>query len=387
MSTLTQRILEYIAECADKKAPAASASADVLAAHAAKFTPAVWLEQAALDVQRFNIKFVTHAPKFVHGDSRTTSVLDRQVATAPFEVLSSLNAVRELDITGNAAGQASALVLMLRTADNEPTLIESLAQGDTSALAPLAKDEEQLSRWASGFLAVFQPQPPTSHKYGKEVFFPVGDDYHLLAPIFPTSLYHTLHNRMMQMRFPEGFRDANAARSAGKYHPLPVIRFPRVAGFEVCASKPMTRSYLNSKRGGLVNLLPCMPPVWNTQARTVDSYESILQHRRFARSVYDAVNELRGFLLSTGDYNNVHIRRGVIRRVSKIVDALISYVASVYTSSWSENWPEDLAAGFGRWLSRSLRGKKAGLNMQKTEANFFSRICEPELVAFQEVMA
>ncbi|EGM6703829.1 type I-F CRISPR-associated protein Csy1 [Salmonella enterica subsp. enterica serovar Nigeria] len=386
MNTLTQRVIEYIAESAAKKAPSASASADVRAAHAAKYAPAAWLEQASLDVERFGMKLVTHAAKFIHGDSRVSNIFDRQQAPAPFPVFSTLGHEGLLDIVGNAAGMAAARVLNVAD-DAGRTLIKSLYEGDTSALAPLATSEEQLARWVSGFLTVLDNSNLASHKYGKEVYFPVDGDYHVLAPLFPASLYHAMHNTVNEMRFPEGFRDANIARANGKFHPLPIIRFLRIGGFEVCAANPQTRSYLNSKRGGLVNLLPCIPPVWKTEIKKLESHDDVFRFRAFSRLVREETLELRGFLLGTGDYNNVHIRHGVIRRVNHIVDVLISYIATIYSPEWATDWAEDVAASFGRWLARSLRGKNSELNMQKAEANFFTRICLPELVALQEVMA
>ena len=387
MNTLTERVLEYIAARRDGKTPPATATADVVAEHVQKYQPANWLDEASAGVRKFNMKFVTHAAKFTHGDSKTTSVFDVQTAPAPFPVLSSLDDdLKELDMTGTAAGQGYMRLLMLRD-DAGRTLIQLLAAGDTSALEPLAKDEEQLQRWLADFMSALEPLPLKSDKYGKEIYFPVGDSYHLIAPLFPTSFYHLLNGAMAGMRFPEGFRDANKARSEGKFHPLPIVTFPRIGGFEVCASNPQTRTYLNSKRGGMVNLLPCMPPVWRSNTLKLDSHGAILSHSVFLRESRRSVLELRDFLLGT-DHNNVHIRRGVVRRVNNIIDELVSFTAITYTPDWSADWPEELAASFGRWLARTLRMQsKNKLNAQKAEADFFTRLCLPELEGLAEVVA
>jgi hypothetical protein len=45
------------------------------------------------------------------------------------------------------------------------------------------------------------PGAPASHKLAKQGYFPAGDGYHLLSPLFATSLVHAMHQKMVALRF------------------------------------------------------------------------------------------------------------------------------------------------------------------------------------------
>lgn len=370
MNILTELITQMIAEQRDKKLKASDDEEK-----RAAFEPAAFIDDAAQKATR--LKAVTHAAKFTHGDSKSSSVLDAQTLPAPMPVVSTLSVQRpSLDIVGWAAVFHIAKLLLLNAGDG--SLLEQLRDGDYSALEPLATSPEQLQGWVDAFCAVTTADEPHAHKYGKELYFPVGDGYHMLSPLFPTSLYHEIHQRMSDVRFSDDAKAAAAARKAGEYHAGRVVFFPGIAAMNFGGSKPQNASYLNSKRGGTIRLLPCTPPTWQGRTEQVDSPRQVFERSSFGYTARDAVRGLRDFLIGTGTYSNADIKRGRDRRLGLIIDELIQFIAP-HADCWPEGWHTEMATRFGSWLARELRGKKNELNTQRIEAEFFAAAALREL--------
>jgi CRISPR-associated protein Csy1 len=95
------------------------------------------------------------------------------------------------------------------------------------------------------------------HKLAKQGYFPVGDDYHLLSPLFATSLVHAMHQKMIAFRFGDEVKAIWKARREKTWHPTPLTLFPDSAEMHFGGTKPQNISYLNSVRGGRSWLLSC----------------------------------------------------------------------------------------------------------------------------------
>ncbi|VFS89954.1 CRISPR type I-F/YPEST-associated protein Csy1 [Raoultella planticola] len=59
---------------------------------------------------------------------------------------------------------------------------------NTDRFAAFTDDAAQLDEWISGFSSALNTGEPTSHKLAKQSYFPVKEGYHLLSPLFATSL-------------------------------------------------------------------------------------------------------------------------------------------------------------------------------------------------------
>lgn len=162
-----------------------------------RFEPKAWLTDAAKRAGQ--ICLVTHAAKFTHGDSKSSSVYSEAVAPEGYLSTAALSAL-EPDAVGNAAALDVAKLLQTRVEDGD-SLLASLKRGDYIALAAFTDDASQLSEWIAGFSRAFTPGEPASHKLAKQNSFPIDDDYHLLSPLFATSLVHAMHQKMIAFRF------------------------------------------------------------------------------------------------------------------------------------------------------------------------------------------
>jgi hypothetical protein len=130
----------------------------------------------------------------------------------------------EPDAVGNAAALDVAKLLQMRVEDGD-SLLASLKRGDHSALAALTDDANQLNEWIAGFSRALSPGAPASHKLAKQGYFPAGDGYHLLSPLFATSLVHAMHQKMVALRFGDEVKAIWKARREKTWHPTPLTLF------------------------------------------------------------------------------------------------------------------------------------------------------------------
>lgn len=154
----------------------------------ARYLPRNWLTDAAKRAGQ--IKLVTHGAKFSHGDSKASSFYLETSANESY-----LNTASLANVATDAIGNAAALDVakLLQTDVNGDSLLASLKRGDYQALSTFAEDKVQLELWVAGFSQAWTTGRPSSHKLAKQIYFPVADGYHLLCPLFSSSLAQAMY--------------------------------------------------------------------------------------------------------------------------------------------------------------------------------------------------
>ncbi|MEM6160403.1 type I-F CRISPR-associated protein Csy1 [Erwinia sp. P6884] len=377
-----------------------------------KYETRNWLSDAARRAEQ--ISLVTHALKFTHGDTKGSSIYQLS-GNQPSDYLSSGTLKKPaLDAVGNAA--ALDVAKLLQTEHQGDSLIASLIREDTSALAALADNEQQLAEWVVGFKQVLSAPNPASHKLAKQIYFPIGDgQYHLLSPLFSTSLAHALHERLTVSRFSDEAKEIAAAVKAGTWHSQPKTSYLNTAIQNFGGTKPQNISYLNSARGGKVRLLSCAAPVWQSINKPPLNHKTIFHFcSEFSRLARPSVERLKRYLNSVYSKESTEkIRQRRESYVDEIIDILFNYVTGIQQpefACWSENqncelkqsqqlwldplrgntdenfrfereaddWKIEVARDFGYWLSRQLSANPLNqrsvnpLNMGKVERRYFS---------------
>lgn len=373
-----------------------------------------WLTDAARRAGQ--ISLVTHALKFTHGDAKGSSIYQPS-AEEESDYLSSANLKTPvLDAVGNAASLD--IVKLLQTEYQGDSLLASLIRNDTSALAALADNEQQLTEWVEGFKQVLSGLEPVSHKLAKQIYFPVGENqYHLLSPLFSTSLVQAMHERIMAARFSEEAKEVYAAFKNQTWHSQPRVSYLNTAVQTFGGTKPQNISYLNSVRGGKVRLLSCAAPVWQNISKPPLKHKSVFHSgSEFSRAAYASVSRLKYYLLSVYDKESTfEIRQQRESYVDEIIDILFNYVAGVHqfdNAGWSAEsecelkrsqqlwldpfrsktdkafcfereagaWKKEVARDFGHWLSQQLSSSGSSgpkrnsprLGIADTERRYFS---------------
>ncbi|CNJ47402.1 CRISPR-associated protein%2C Csy1 family [Yersinia rohdei] len=377
-----------------------------------QFSYIPWLTDAAKRAKQ--ISLVTHAPKFTHGDAKGSGVLDDRESTVAKGYLSTLVLSQpEIDTIGNAAAANSATLLLLTVDDI--SVADCIAQDDISPFTPFTDDPQLLGEWLAGFKLALVDKDPSSHPLAKQIFFPVAEQkYHLLSPLFPSSLAHEIYARIGQSRFGEQAKEIREAKKAGKYHAELQVSYPGTAIQIYGGSKPLNISSLNVARGGKMLLLSCAPPSWRGRL-TPPSGKDILYSSEFNRRTWQQVNQLKSYLLSVAEKEStLEIRQQRGRYVVALVDALLNYATEIQSltelAGWSSHpdcklpdaqkiwldphhpsaefqqqrsknaWPGEIAKQFAHWLNKKLEHKRMTFALAESQA--WQKIFSQRLWAF-----
>lgn len=294
-----------------------------------RYQTRAWLTDAASRAGQLN--FVTHAAKFTHGDSKSSSMFS--TATACEGYLSTATLTKPMaDAVGNSA--ALDIAKLLQTECNGESLLDYLQRGDASILATLAEDDNELAQWMAGFSCALAPKQLSSHKLAKQIFFPVREGYHLLSPLFSSSLAQALHQKMVMLRFSEESQAARKAQREKRNHHDPVILFPDTAVLNFGGTKPQNISALNSNRRGRVWLLSCAAPQWQNQDKPPYGIKTLFSRGQLDRVTWQPRRQLIDLLLSAGERKSEVLRHKRNRCIDQIIDTLFNIAADIQRPEW-----------------------------------------------------
>jgi len=412
---LATRILEYMQQRRDEKLEKEK-NADKRLEITAKYEPETWLSDAARRASRTTeskLTRATHAPKYIHPDSKGSSVAVESTDISADNSYISTNSVSEIqyDVVGNAADLDIWKFLLLEHEGQR--LIDTLQRGDNTPILAIAPDADMAQEWTDGFLSVLASPEPMAHKFSKQCYWPVNSDgYHILIPLYATSLAHTLHSIIQHVRFSDEAKATREARRKEEYSNQEDIRYPDLAVQSFGGTNRQNISQLNSQRGGKAYLFSCKPPSWQWKPTTPLNTYSIFS-QRFERRLYrEHIQPLRDFLQRVADKpNNDRIKKQRARRLDEIVSEILNLAAEVQQlpPGWSANsdcklplvevywldpgrseideefrsqrdatdWQAEVAQSFAIWLSRKLESDT--LAFGAVEQRELRDLLEPEL--------
>ena len=322
-----------------------------------QFVPAVWLDDAARRVRQ--IQAVTHSLKPIHPDAKGSSLF-REPSGLPAlaEVGShSLGARFDTDVVGNAA--ALDVYKFLKLSLDGRTLLD-LACARDADLALALRDEAALAaQWLEAFASLADARgKASSHTQAKQVFWLTGSDahddqhFHLLAPLYPTSLAHRIYQLLQDDRFSDEAKAARAARKAGEHHERPVREYSNLAIQKLGGTKPQNISQLNSERRGDNALLASLPPVWkSSEFKPILQSTSLFKVFGQRKTVWQQARTLRLFL-AADPAPTVETRRQRAEWVDDLIDELIQFTAGMHTlpAGWTQSDDCLLPLAHRRWL-------------------------------------
>lgn len=327
----------------------------------AKFEQAVWLGDAAKRVGQ--IQLVTHVLKATHPDPKISEATNLYV---PPGQLSKTNLFGSHvldehfapDVTGNAA--ALDVYGFLTEPYQTGTLLELMRAGDSDMLSALSDDQETAQKWMTAFASIDVPRcpKPTSHTLAKQLYWPVADDlhddasYHLLAPLYASSLAHRLYQTLQDDRFSDEAKTAREARKAHLPSERPVRDYPNLAVQQLGGTKPQNISQLNSERRGQNSLLASLPPQWQSvDLKPLLGTESMFTRYKFRPAVKENLGALLAFL-KTDPTRNVATRDRRAGYVDNLIDDFLQFTAEVRTlvPGWTCDSACRLPDSHARWL-------------------------------------
>jgi CRISPR-associated protein Csy1 len=362
-----------------------------------------WISEAAKRVGELQV--VTHSLKPIHPDAKGSNLY------APPESLNNHSLVGShtlsADFSGDVVGNAGALGFykFLKLEFEGKSLLERALEGDSDFVNALSDNLEQARAWIDAFAAITEPRGEhASHTRGKQLYWLVGDDaadlendaenFHLIAPLYATSLAHRVFQTINHDRFSEEVKEARKAKREGKYAEQPVHSYPNLAVQKVGGAHPRNVSYLNQVRKGVNYLFASLPPSWHVRdirpplkVNTVFGDPGIFGSRSDVRSL---VRDLKQFL-ETNPSPDMHTRDLRDDYTAMLMDELALFAMQMHSlpSGWSDDekcelsveemywldpgraegdiafrearssmeWADDIRHRFANWLNTALGGK------------------------------
>lgn len=388
----------------------------------AAYTPITWLTDAAKRAKQ--ISLATHSAKFTHSDAKSSSILvnDFLEEENGYLITAKLTS-KTLDATGNAAALDVAKLLKLNA--NGCTLAQQLQTNDTSTLAHFTNDAELLNEWLQGFKQALSDAKLSSHTLAKQLYFPIDNQsslnssYHLLCPLFSSSLAHELHRKITGTRFGDAAKEIRDARKGGKFHTNLEVNYPSTAVQNFGGSKPQNISQLNSERYGQVYLLNSAPPSWQSQLKP-PIHKTTLLDREFNTRVSRHINGLISFINKLRpdqrDFKTRYKRDNHF--VAPIIDELLNraalYQSMEESAGWSTNdkcklkwahclwldihrndaafqtereknqWQDIIIKDFGSWLNYQFKKNKHNTHvLGDTENRYWQKLFKQRLQRFE----
>ena len=382
-----------------------------------QFDAGVWLKDAATRVGW--IQAVTHSLKPTHPSARGTNLYCAPQDLPAHGLLGSnaLGPDRDIDVVGNAAALDVYQLLMLSVAGR--TFLDLMLAGDADLLVALSDNADEAQAWVDAFTSIIRPRgTPSSDTLAKQLYWLTGDDphqdgsYHLLAPLFATSLTHRVYQTIDADRFSEESKNARTARKESQFTDHVLHDYPNMAVQTLGGSKPQNISHLNSARRGKNYLLASLPPQWKSaDVAPLLNGASMFQWFERRSEVKRSVEALRAFLKGDPAANlSTRLRRDAL--VEELAGELLAFAAELRTlpAGWSQSpdcrlssaerqWldpdgmpsaaeptantvlagsHEPVSHGFGRWLNQQLRDP---LPMGDPEYLYWAALMQAELDA------
>lgn len=268
----------------------------------AKYDYHTWLADAARRVGQ--IQAVTHVLKATHPDARGTSLyIPPNSLPARTDIGTHLLGANYADdIVGNAA--ALDVYKFLKVEFEGKRLLDWMQQDDVDLLAALHDDPATAHEWTGAFKSLVRAADElSSHANAKQVYWciagdPVDDaNYHLLQPLFSSSLAHEVHQQINDARFGEQNTAARQAYFKKAPHPQRYRDYRGLVMRKLGGTKPQNISQLNSERGGVNYLLSSSPPRWkHDRARNLLQIETVFDRFYHYENVSNLIRGLVQFL-------------------------------------------------------------------------------------------
>lgn len=279
----------------------------------ASYEYSAWLENAARKVSQ--IQVATHILKATHPDASGTNL---------YVIPTQLPAVREIgshtlgdyfaeDVVGNAAALDVFKFLMIKV--EEKPLLHWFRNDDSDLLSALCDDEAKAAKWAEDFSSLIREvSEPVSHSLAKQVYWLAGedprndDDYHLLQPMFSSSLAHAIHSEIHEAVSGKANRDARDALKNKKPSELSYRDYRGISYRKFGGTKPQNISQLNSERLGRNYLFSSLPPKgWMTSTHNILRKQSAFDEFLYFGRVRELIKSLVS-LLSENPKPNIETR-------------------------------------------------------------------------------
>ncbi|MCK9397860.1 MAG: type I-F CRISPR-associated protein Csy1 [Methylobacter sp.] len=279
-----------------------------------------WLPDAAKRAGWLSM--LSHPGKFTHPSAKTSAIIAK-APSKPDGFLRTGNADTDLDVLGNAAALDVHKFLSLPLTDGQ-TVLAHLEQNSAAIQTQFELSTLPFAELQQGLLAIKQSSDTakTSEKI-KQVYFPVGDGYHLLSILTPSGLMFKLKEAINVLRFSDEAKQAREDRRHQVHNEQGFDELYNLSVIGFGGTKPQNISVLNNQNGGTAYLLPSLPPQLETRAIQPPK-TSFFSDSLYYKHYQDSFKALHRLL--TVNHNTIDIREGRDYWISSIAEQLLEKV-------------------------------------------------------------
>lgn len=308
-----------------------------------KYDYATWLADAARRAE--HLQTVTHVLKATHPSARGSNLY-----TPPPQMINhrevGTHSLGDNFVEDTAVSDAKHLDVFafLKHEFEGRRINDWIRDGDSDLHKALDPDTVIADALLSAFQGLVRTADTVStHPLAKQIYWLIGNEaqddtrYHLLQPMFSSSLAHVVHADIQDARFGDTNKLARTAfRSrdafAGTYRDYRNLVVRKLGG-----TKPQNISQLNSERGGVNYLLASLPPTWKkVRPRQLLQMKSAMDQFAYVKSVRSLVKALADFLLGDPPANDR--TRTIRRKIEQELGAQLALFAAEISASAEPGW-------------------------------------------------
>ena len=374
-----------------------------------------WLDWASENAH--NIGFSTHVAKLTHSSIKGGSSIYFDKIDQESEYLTTASLVdRPIDVS-QTDNKFAPIGKLLKLEFNEQKLYSKLICSDVTDIETFTDNEDQLRKWQNGFLNCFRDKTPSSHSLAKQIYYPIGNNYHLLGTLASSSLDQLIFDKF---KFSEVTVSIRKQKWSKKYHFDEIeLSYPNIAILKVTSGDKTSKAHmnvspLNVERVGSRYLFPSAPPSWKSNLKPPISQTSLFDGE-FTHRAWHSTKSLQKYLLAIRmQPSTKQIRDHVKEYADQIIGILFNYVTEIHNltsqSGWSQsakklkeshqlwldpyrqddnfqqkrqsgNWQAQVCHDFGNWLNHHLSHDK--MSFSKMESDTWAKFLLKRLREFE----
>jgi CRISPR-associated protein Csy1 len=369
----------------------------------------------------------THLLKFSHTSSAAEGVFFEEKSEDRLLTTSSLKKVISPDLAHSNGALISVSRFLYLDLRGE-RIIDLVLNGDYSFFNNFYENKEQLTTWKEHFsnIVIETKEIKTADK-AKQLYFPIdsskkylslkGVPYHLITPLFSSSLAEELDQFVNHLRYSEEHKNIKKCQKpkkedSQKYHITESMVVPNIGIQNYGGEYPRNVSMLNANRQGKSYLFSTQPPSWESQLKP-PIYKKSLFDNFASYQINEDIKYLRDFLLRFKhldlSYKDPKRYAHLMRWVESIIDEVFYYANSIQKlpASWSADknikldiehqyfldpyrnddefqvrrsttdWQSIICNDFASWLNRKLAGKEKQFTPKTEHTRLWKKLFEP----------
>jgi CRISPR-associated protein Csy1 len=309
----------------------------------------IWLEKIIVTLSKSRdidrLKYTTHSPKFSHPDVKLDAINFKPENKAGGVIATGSVVCVNLDMYSNSGAAYLKKdyiyvyeFLIIKLKDGR-TILEHLFEPtqEIKAIFSLLNISESFDEVSRALINLVSSNPPTATSGKvKQVYFPVGENYHLLSLLTPSPLMSELKSRINNLNFSDENKEARKALKEGKQIHSALNEIYNLTQIGFGGANRQNISVLNNKDGGYFYLLSSMPPILKKrkiQPPKKDFFESCLWAGLF-QTDFEAFHQVLSWRKNNRDIRDM--RDDIVLNAMAKVRRLLEQIREIPTG-WSDS--------------------------------------------------